>query len=112
MLGISGRIDYWSYSYGFLTDNAKLTYITVGAFCNYHFVLEDRTWDPFIGLGIVYIHTSYTWPGSEALINPFPSYITVAGNAGARYFFSPNFAARAMLGFGITFFTVGVDLGL
>jgi hypothetical protein len=112
MLGISARIDYWSWSYGFLTDNATYTYITVAALVNYHLLLEDKTWDPFVGLGLAYIHTSFSWPGSEAFNNIYPSYITIVGTAGVRYFFSPNFAARAMLGFGVTFVTVGVDFGL
>ena len=112
IIGISARLDYWSYSYGFLTDNASFTYITLGVLANYHFILEDKTWDPFVGLGLAYIHTSYTWPGSEAFINPYPSYITLVGSAGVRYFISPNFAARAMAGFGLTFLTLGVDFGI
>jgi hypothetical protein len=32
--------------------------------------------------------------------------------AGIRYFFSPNLALRALLGFGVTYIVIGIDFGL
>src|SRR5437762_13472783 len=50
IIGVGGRVDYFSYSYdyGFGTgDSWKYTWIVAGVFGNYHFALDDKTWDPF-----------------------------------------------------------------
>lgn len=100
LIGISGQFYYYSYSY--------FTWISLGIFGNYHFVLEDRKLDPFIGLGFYYEHVSIDGGYSYA----YGSGINVGVQAGARYYFSPNFAGRMMLGNAASFLTLGVDFGL
>ena len=110
-LGISGRIDYWSYS---LDTYDSYKWITVGAFCNYHLPVDDKKWDLFAGLGLAYqnVSWSYSGPSIFGLNSSYGSGIIPAGNAGARYFLSPALALRAQLGFGLEFLVVGVDFAL
>jgi hypothetical protein len=109
IIGISGRLDYWSWSETYW----KWTWITLAAFANYHFALEDKRWDLFLGLGFGYENVSTSYSGDPLFNNSaYGSGIIFAGNAGARYFFSPNFAARALAGFGLTWLVLGVDFGL
>src|SRR4051812_9259871 len=110
IIGVAGRLDY----FGFSDVYYKYTWIAVGVFANYHFAMDAKMWDPFLGLGLGYQNVSVSAQGDD---NPFStsawgSGVYFAGNAGIRYFFSPNFAARAQLGFGITYLVVGVDFGL
>jgi hypothetical protein len=111
IIGISGRVDYWSYSFD---SYDKYTWITVGAFANYHFILDDKKWDLFAGLGLGYqnVSWSYSGPTTGLAASSWGSGIWIAGNAGARYFFSPGLAARALVGFGLTTLVLGVDFGL
>ncbi len=52
LIGISAQLHYYHYSY-YLDYGATLIFI--GVYGNYHFVLEDRKLDPFIGLGLNYL---------------------------------------------------------
>jgi hypothetical protein len=109
IIGISGRLDYWSYGFDSFD---KFTWITVGVFGNYHFQLDDKRWDLFAGLGLGYQNVSWSYSGPGSGIASYGSGIFFAGDAGARYFFSPGFAARAMVGFGLEWLVVGVDFAL
>jgi hypothetical protein len=113
IIGISGRIDYWSWSDG---EFYKYTWITVGVFANYHFgwLIESKDWDLFAGLGIGYenVSSSYSGPFASLVSYGYGSGIFISGDAGARYFFSPGFAARAQVGFGLELLALGVDFGL
>lgn len=109
IIGVSGRLDYWSWSY---SSFDKFTWITIAVYGNYHFALDDKTWDPFVGLGLGYENVSWSYSGIGGGTNLYPSSIFFSMEAGARYFFSPNFALRALLGFGITYIVVGVDFAL
>lgn len=111
LIGISGRVDY----FGFSDIDWKYTWISVGVFANYHFILSDRTWDPFVGVGLGYQSVSTSWVGegsSFGYSGSWGSGIYFAGDAGVRYFFSPAFDARAQAGFGMTWLVVGVDFKL
>ena len=109
IIGISARADYWSWSY---SDVDKFTWITLAVYANYHFALEDKTWDPFLGLGLGYENVSWSYSGVGSGNNIYPSAVFFSLEGGVRYFFSPNFALRALVGFGITYVVVGVDWAL
>ena len=83
-------------------------------YANYHFALEDKTWDPFLGLGLGYqnVSSSYDGPFGSLYSSAWGSGIFFSLQAGARYFFSDNLALRALLGFGITYIVVGLDFGI
>ncbi len=108
ILGISGRVDYSGWSDGEWTWYV----IAVGAFVNYHFKMESTTWDPFVSLGLAYEHFGYSGPTYSWWTPSWSSGIYIAGNAGIRYFFNPNIAARALVGFGLSLLALGVDFVL
>jgi hypothetical protein len=110
IIGVSGRFDYFGFDDGFAT----YTWTAFGVFANYHFAMDAKMWDPFVGLGLGYQNVSFKWKGDENSLfgSAWGSGVYFAGNAGVRYYFSPNLAARAQLGFGITYLVVGVDFGL
>lgn len=94
IIGIGGLLDFSSYSY----PGGNGTYFGLGVSGMYHFVLQDRKWDPFIGLVLGYQGSSYYSSGL------FP-FIT----GGIRYFFSDNLAVQARLGWDFYYLAVGVD---
>ncbi len=112
MLAVSIRGDYTSFDWG---SGYNWSLISLGAYCNYHFKVGDGKFDPFLGLGLGYHNWSYNYDGpsgGDAFADTWNSGVYFAGNAGARYFFSRSLALRALLGFGVTFFVVGVDFGI
>ncbi|MDP4198873.1 MAG: hypothetical protein Q8922_15340 [Bacteroidota bacterium] len=71
-------------------------------------------WDPFVGIGIGYVivGSRYSGPASGNGFNPSSSYGSGAfftGQVGARCFFSPSMAIRAVYGLSYLPFCVGLD---
>jgi len=108
LLGVAFRVDYWGWSNGFYS----YSFIPFAAILDYHFVLEDRRFDPFIGLGLGYDVVNVSYSGEGPVNSGYASGIFVLAQIGARYFFSPNFAGRAELGFGGSYLGIGVDFRL
>jgi hypothetical protein len=104
IIGISGQLMYMSYSW---SSQYTDSWLFIGVYGNYHFLLDDRKIDPFIGIGLNYGHESFT--GS---VLPYSATWFFAGQAGVRYFFSPNMAGRLTLGSVVSFISVGVDFGI
>ena len=109
-LAIALRLDFWTFNDVYY----NYTFIPVGVYLDYHFALDDRKFDPFIGLGLGYLilNESYTGPSDGKFSVGYNSGIYVTGQVGARYWFSPNVAGRAELGFGHSFIGAGVDFKL
>jgi hypothetical protein len=115
ILGLSVRADYFSYNFGSAgLYDWSYTWITAGAYCNYHFKVGEGKFDPFLGLGLGYQNVSvdYGDQGQGAYASSWGSGVFFSANAGARYFFSKSLALRALLGLGVTYIVVGVDFGL
>jgi hypothetical protein len=109
LLAIAARIDYWSWS----VPDFSLSYIPIGVLCNYHFVLSDTKWDPFLGLGLGYVIVNSSWTGEGQAFNySSGSTVFITGEVGARYFISPAMAIRAEFGFSYLPFAVGLDFKL
>ncbi len=117
-IGIGATVDYWSWSGG--SGNYyywSYSWIPIGVFGAYHFVLPNRKWDLFTGLGLGYIAVNASWHRPDGgLIETssaaYGSSLYWSGTAGARYFFSPGFALHGRLGWGASVLSVGVDLAL
>ncbi len=108
IIGISGRLDYSGWS-----DGAYTWYvIAFGAFGNYHFKMDNNQWDPFVGLGLAYEHFGWTGPDVFGWSPTWNSGVQFVGNAGIRYFFNPNMAIRAQVGFGLALLAIGLDFGI
>ncbi len=115
IIGIGGILDYYSYSYGytygpaFAPESGTLTYLDLGVTGMYHFVLDNKKIDPFLGLVLGYQSVTWSAPGIAPYSAPYSSGLILGGSAGVRYFFTPRWAGEARIGFGFYTFAVGVD---
>lgn len=115
IIGIGGILDYYSYSYGYtygpgvVPESGTLTYLDLGVTGMYHFVLNNKKIDPFVGLVLGYESVTWSAPGVAPLSAPYSSGLILGGSAGLRYFFTPQWAAQARIGFGFYTFAVGAD---
>ena len=107
--GISGskwETEYLTYEYGW-----KYTYIVLGARGAYHFDLVDNL-DLYAGLilgvNIVSSKEIGDWPAGVA-VSEQSTGVAHSEFAGIRWFFKPNFALMAELGYGISYLTVGAS---
>jgi len=109
-LGIGGYAGFTSASQDILVTTISYSSIIVGARGILHYDLVDNM-DTYGGVLL-----GYNIASSEVTGGTFPvaSYggLVYAGFIGARYYFSPKFAAMAELGYGIAFLNVGVSLKL
>jgi hypothetical protein len=116
-ISVGGLVDYYTWSTnGWGAYGGKYTYIVIGAQGNYHFgktLKWDSKLDPFAGVVLGYESISWSWdndPGySYGGWSATSSGIVFGGQAGIRYFLSPNLALYGQVGFGITYLKVGVD---
>lgn len=119
-ISIGGLVGYSGSSYkfgGFGTSYEwKYSYITIGARGEYHFLEPASNIDAYGGLTLGYQVLSVTEPSN--LPAYFGGYSTKASaliygfHVGGRYAFSKAFGAFAELGYGISYFTVGVSFHL
>jgi hypothetical protein len=110
IIGIGGLFDYYSYNEDYFGYGGSWTYIDIGVSGMYHFVLNNRKWDPFLGLVLGYEVTSWKWNNIYVgSYNPSAGGFTLGGSAGIRYFFNDNWAAQARIGFGFYVLAIGVD---
>jgi hypothetical protein len=111
-VGIGGTIDYWGWSDGSGDNYWSYSWIPIGVMAYYHLNLDNRNWDPFGGIGLGYEIVNATWHssfGSYSGTAGYSSGVYLTGQIGIRYFFSPNLAAQARLGFGASLLSVGLD---
>jgi outer membrane protein W len=111
VLGIQAGVDYYSWSSGAIGGYSwSYKYIPVGVTANYHFVLEDKRFDPFVGLGLGYNVVSCSWSGPTIGSNDcgYSSGIYFIGKAGARYFFNPKMAFYGDVGAGAATLNLGL----
>lgn len=109
MLGIQVGADWWSWDYGFPGGNTSVSYIPIGVTANYHFKMEDKKIDPFLGAGLGYqvVNASCVYQGVD-YCGSYSSGIYFITKAGIRYFLNPNMAAYADVGVGAATLNVGL----
>lgn len=95
----------------------KYTYFTLGARGSYHFLqIPNEKFDVYAGAGLGYNIVSASYDGPATLqgfaVASSGSYLFFGVHAGGRYYFSPNFAAYAELGYGLGILNVGIALRL
>lgn len=116
-IGIGGTVDYWSWS-GNDGNNYYWSYswVPIGLYGAYHFVIPNKRWDLFAGLGLGYIIVNASWHrpdgGTIETTPTYGSHIYWSGVAGVRYFFSPSLALHSRLGWGASVLSVGLNLTL
>ena len=104
LIGIQVGVDYYSWS----EPGFRWSYIPVGATANYHFKLENKKIDPFLGLGLGYSIVSCSYDGTGDLCTNSALYFI--GRAGGRYFFNDRMALYGDLGAGAATLNVGVTM--
>ncbi len=109
-IGVGGYVGYSSAKY---SNYWKTTNFLIGARGAFHYPLVDKL-DTYTGLQLGYniFSTKYldnTYLGTYGATS---SGLALAWFAGARYYFSDNFAAMAEVGYGVAYLTVGIALKL
>lgn len=121
-ISLGGIFRYYSYSYNYGNgDSRKYSFTSFGAQSNYNFnQIGDGKFVPFVGLvlGYNYVNNTYTDFTKYGVYISDVTYKSGAwlwGQAGMRYFFSPNVAGSVRLGLGNNDFNtleLGVDFKL
>lgn len=112
-IGIGGIMRYYSYDAGWWSYSD----ILLGAQGNYHFTLDNKKFDPWVGLLLAFDIGSVDYSGPNNQFYSEPSYggFWVGLHAGMRYWLSPDIALTGRFGFGsysYSSFDVGVDFKL
>ena len=109
-LGIGVSLDYYSYSSGLSAFRFSYKYIPIGATGNYHFKLENKKLDAFVGAGLGFNIVTCSYTGSTNVGCGSSSGVYAIAHGGGRYFFQPNLAAYADVGAGAAAINVGIML--
>jgi hypothetical protein len=106
LLGIRVGVDWYSFSINAGNQDFSWSYIPVSASANYHFKMENKKFDPFVGAGLGFYIVSepsgYSGPG-------FNSGLYFVGVIGMRYFLNENMAFYADAGAGAGALHVGLS---
>lgn len=106
LLGIGVSADYYGFNFG---SGYSVNYIPIGATANYHFKLDNKKLDPFVGAGLGFQVVNCSGPGLGGLgCGGYSSGIYFIGHAGARYFLTSALAAYADVGAGAATINLGV----
>jgi hypothetical protein len=113
IFGVMVVADRYSYLLSSAGHSYRIAYTTFSAVANYHLYVEDKRWDPFVGLGLGHQVVS-----ERAL--DFGQPIPVAASAGVffvvragfRYYFTPKLAGLVDAGSGSASINAGVTFKL
>lgn len=115
-ISVGGIIGYTSSTQdAFLNRNYnwKYSYIVIGARGEYHFLENVDRVDGYGGATLGYNIVTVSEPfGYNGPYNASGSYLLLGVHVGGRYYFNPNIAAFAELGYGLGYLTVGVAFKL
>src|SRR5687767_5572063 len=106
LLGIQVGADWWSWDFG---SGYSVSYIPIGVTANYHFKMENKKIDPFLGAGLGYeiVNASCEINGVDYCGGSYSSGIYVITKAGIRYFLNSKTALYADVGVGGATLNVG-----
>jgi hypothetical protein len=120
VLGLGGYIGYKAYTNRFtdfsVTYEQKWSYTIIGASLAYHHdIFNNAKIDPYAGLLLAMRFLKYT-DNYHHLTGVKPKYnnsdLTFSVYLGLRYYVSPNIGIFGQLGYGISYFTLGVNFRL
>ncbi|MBX9854759.1 MAG: hypothetical protein K2Y26_04505 [Gemmatimonadaceae bacterium] len=100
-------VDWYSWDFTYPGGKYEYSVVPIQAFSNYHFAVKSQPkLDPYAGLALVYsvVNATVTGLGSASAS---ASGTDIAGQVGARWFFTEKFAAQGQLGFGYGTLSVG-----
>lgn len=109
LLGIQVGVDWWSWSQRFGTSSSSVSWIPIGVTANYHFKMENKKWDPFLGAGLGYqiVNATCVVGGVDYCGSTYSSTIYFITKGGIRYFMNEKMAAYADVGVGAATLNVG-----
>jgi hypothetical protein len=114
VLGFGVGVDYYNFSDRFTgTTDIGFTYLPIAATVSYHFRLDNKKIDPFVGAGLGFERVSLSGPGcvvfgSNVCQGLDSSGLYFVGHAGIRYFVQPKLALYADAGAGAGSLHVGI----
>lgn len=113
VLGIGVGVDWYHFDNSFTgRSDYTFTYLPVAATVNYHFRLDNRKIDPFVGAGLGYNRVSVSGPACLFLgvdyCSGHDSGVYFVGHAGIRYYWRPKMALYADAGAGSGALHVGL----
>jgi hypothetical protein len=115
LVGFGGSKYDYSYFLSGYGYSVRTTYFIVAARGNYHFIFHDQ-FDPYAGILLGYYFGSHKVDYDAGYAANLPRYSGKTGGfhggayVGARWFFTPAFAAFAELGWNVSIFTIGATL--
>lgn len=114
-ISVGGIVGYTGSEESNSFVKVEYSYILVGARGAYHYdLLHNEKIDTYggimLGYNIVSSTVTSTFPGFGAAASS--SYLAFGGFIGGRYYFTPQLAAQAELGYGIGLLTIGVSYKL
>lgn len=114
LLGIEVSVDYYGYSNKYGAYKSDLSVIPIGGTANYHFKLDNKKVDLFVGAGLGYqlYSCSYNGPGITGTDYCSNSSLYFIGRAGGRYFLSNSMALYGDLGAGAATLNLGLTFKL
>lgn len=102
-------VDFYTWSHNYGVGEYSYSVIPLQVFGNYHFAIDgNRKLDPYLGLALVYSIVSASWDGPGSAVGAESSSVTIAGQAGLRYFMSEKLAVQGQVGFGYGTLGLGV----
>jgi hypothetical protein len=107
-IGVGGYLGYSSAKW---TNYYKTSNFILGARGSFHYPLVDKL-DTYTGLLLGYNIYSYSYYDTYFGAKASGGGVTLAWFAGARYYFSDNFAVMGEIGYGISYLTLGVAFKL
>ena len=110
LLGIQVGADWWSWNQRWSgTQSSSVSWIPIGVTANYHFKMENKKIDPFLGAGLGYeiVNASCEINGVDYCGGSYSSGIYVITKAGIRYFLNSKTALYADVGVGGATLNVG-----
>lgn len=105
-IGVGGYVGYSSATWA---NYYKTSNFIIGARGSFHYPLVNKL-DTYTGLLLGYNIYSYKYDANYLGATGSSSGLAFAWFAGARYYFSNNFAVMGEFGYGIAYLTVGVTL--
>jgi hypothetical protein len=112
-VGIGGYVGYasykWEYSWYGSTWGYKYTNFIVGPRASFHYPLLDKL-DSYSGLmvGFEFVSGKEFGNAISGTTNDISSGLIYQWYAGARYYVTDNFAGMFELGYGISYFNIGI----
>lgn len=103
IVGAGGILRYWGYKETFHGGSWSYTNILIGGQFNYHFKLDNKKFDPWLGAVLAFdggsVKTTYS---SANVYRADPSHggLWLGFHGGARYWLTPTIGLSGRVGFG------------